>query len=71
MTISHGDPVRVRLAWGEVVEVRYDKKAPFKKHHWVTDLKNQNLFLLVGEHGECRFVGPSASLRPMDEPCKQ
>jgi hypothetical protein len=66
MTITRGDKVRVRLASGEVVEERYIKPSNIKKYHRVTNRGDESEYLLAGKHGDCRFVGPGAILKPME-----
>lgn len=67
--IKKGDPVRVRLHTGEVVEAAYSHKAVFGTNHWVL-YKNEK-HQAVSEFSkqfifpQCRFVGPSCVLVPV------
>lgn len=70
MKIKHGDPVRVRLATGEVVDAAYDRPSSLEKCHHVKS--GEALYLaLGGEHErrgvslyyECRFVGPTPMVK--------
>lgn len=66
MKIKQGDPVRVRLSTGEVVDAVYDRPSRLEKCH---EVKNGKFFLIAlgGKHErrgiqmghECRFVGPT------------
>lgn len=67
MSVKKGDPVRVRLATGEVVDAVYDRPSSLEKCHHVKS--GEALYLaLGGEHErrgvslkyECRFVGPTS-----------
>ena len=67
MSVKKGDPVRVRLATGEVVDAVYDKplRTLEKCHH--VDIGGIPYLALGGKHErrgvllkhECRFVGPT------------
>ena len=62
-TLKKGDPCRVRLHTGEVVEAVYDEPMHLDKHHHAW---NGNILLAVGEYGNCIFVGPACVLAPME-----
>ena len=71
MKIKQGDPVRVRLSTGEVVEAVYDRPAfLMKKCHYV-DICGNAYFALGGNYArckyllphECRFVAPTPMVK--------
>jgi len=64
--LSKGDPCRVRLQSGEVVDAVYDEPMSSyicKKHHHV---EINNLPMVAGKYGRCRFVGPACVLAPVE-----
>ena len=67
--LSKGDPCRVRLCSGKVVEAVYDyKNALGYKYHY---LRYQGDMLIAVNRKllhkwECRFVGPSCVLAPVE-----
>ena len=69
MNIKKGDPVRVRLASGEIVEVVYDSRFGCKpsKMHYVT-IGEQ--YMIAGSSRPsgtsfCRCIGPTATMDPL------
>lgn len=76
--LKKGDPCRVRLHTGEVVEAVYDEprndldkygEICKTKDHWLRSLCGCGL-LAVGKPEldfECRFVGPACALVPIGE----
>lgn len=66
MSVKKGDPVRVRLSNGEVVDAVYDEPSVLEKCHYVGICGNSYL-ALGGKYArskfllpqECRFVGPT------------
>lgn len=71
MSVKKGDPVRVRLCTGEVVDAVYkEPERALRKCHWVIG-EGISLLALGGRHErrgvllkhECRFVGPTPSVK--------
>lgn len=66
MSVKKGDPVRVRLVTGEVVDAVYREPSVLEKCHHV-DVGRAFYIALGGNHErrgiinahECRFVGPT------------
>jgi len=71
MILNPGDPCRVRLQDGRVVEAVYDEPAAGGKHHWV--IFDGELYQTVGHNyqlyksafGRARFVGSPCVLEPV------
>lgn len=70
MSVKKGDPVRVRLATGEVVDAVYDKPAALEKCHFVNI--GEDFYIALGGKRErrgvrfnyqCRFVGPTPIIK--------
>ena len=69
--LSKGDPCRVRLYGGEVVEAVYDEPVVlpeyWQKCHWVTvDYRSFFAREKIKQPGECRFVGNPCVLAPVE-----
>lgn len=71
--LKRGDPVKVRLHTGEVVEAVYDNLGlviGHCVHHYLRDHSGKILIAVKGrptEHDhECRFVGNPCSLVPVE-----
>lgn len=70
MSVKKGDPVRVRLSTGEVVDAVYREPSVLEKCHHV-DVGRTPYLALGGEHErrgvrlkyECRFVGPTPMVK--------
>lgn len=70
MKIKQGDPVRVRLANGEVVDAVYIEPSDLEKCHHV-EIEGIPYLALGGKHErrgvllnyECRFVGPTPMVK--------
>lgn len=70
MSVKKGDPVRVRLATGEVVDAVYREPSVLEKCHHVGICGNSYL-ALGGKYArckfllphECRFVGPTPMVK--------
>lgn len=66
MSVKKGDPVRVMLATGEVVDAVYREPSALEKCHYV-NIGEDFYIALGGQHErrgvflkhECRFVGPT------------
>lgn len=65
--LTKGDPCRVRLHSGEVVEAEYDSQCTYvKEHHWVLiDGFSKVMGDFRGLFAECRFVGNPCVLVPV------
>jgi|GEM_PF-7075947 len=69
MSVKKGDPVRVRLANGEVVDAVYKEPSVLAKCHHV-DICGNSYLALGGNYArckyllphECRFVGPTPTI---------
>jgi hypothetical protein len=68
--LTKGDPCRVRLHTGEVVEAVYDDTARYPKDHpkchWV-EFNNRQYFARqkIVHFNDCRFVGNPCDLVPV------
>jgi len=70
MSVKKGDPVRVRLSTGEVVDAVYYGPSKLEKCHRVT-IGGIPYLALGGDHErrgvllkhECRFVGPTPTIK--------
>jgi hypothetical protein len=59
--IKQGDPVRVRLHTGEVVDAVYEYQTAIFKAHWVVYCGKFHLASkFTDDRYKCRFVGPPA-----------
>jgi len=69
MSVKKGDPVRVRLSTGEVVDAVYEEPSVLEKCHDVY-IRGEFYVALGGTHErrgillghECRFVGPAPTI---------
>lgn len=62
--LKQGDPCRVRLSTGEVVQAVYDGEMQRAKHHFVLV---SGVSFSAGKYGACMFVGNPCELRSIDQ----
>lgn len=71
MNIKQGDPVRVRLSSGEVVDAVYIKPTPQLEKCHIVETEGLPYLALGGKYArsgfllshECRFVGPTPMVK--------
>jgi hypothetical protein len=61
--LSKGDPCRVRLHTGEVVEAEYFDSSEIEKHH-IVKVRNRH-WLRIGSYNGSRFIGPPCVILPV------